>query len=119
MIDDQSASASEILAGAIRDNQRGTLVGQTSYGKGSVQGLFHTKSLASGIRLTVSKFYSPSGKAISEQGVQPNVMVAEDTAGELHFAAKVPAEGAKVDKALRVALEQARSRSLTAQVSQN
>jgi carboxyl-terminal processing protease len=77
LIDDQSASASEILAGAIRDNNRGVLVGKTTYGKGSVQGLFHTKALASGIRLTVSKFYSPSGRAISEQGVQPNVFVSD------------------------------------------
>lgn len=120
MIDDQSASASEILAGAIRDNQRGTLVGETSYGKGSVQGLFHTKGLGTGIRLTVSKFYSPSGRAISEQGVQPNVAV-EDAGDGVHFTAKVAAEdnAASADKVLRVAIEQARSRSLTAQVSRN
>ena len=116
LIDDQSASASEILAGAIRDNGRGTLVGQTTYGKGSVQGLFHTKALNSGIRLTVSKFYSPSGRAISLQGVQPNIVVNEQPS-DVHFVAK-PVNGsagkALADKALRVAIEQARSNSLAA-----
>lgn len=120
LIDDQSASASEILAGSIRDNRRGTLVGKTSYGKGSVQGLFHTSSLGSGIRLTVSKFYSPSGRAISDQGVQPNVLVEEEKS---HLAAKPVLDGKAapgVDKALAVALEQARSRGLNAaQVTQN
>ncbi len=150
LIDDQSASASEILAGAIRDNQRGALVGQTTYGKGSVQGLFHTKSLASGIRLTVSKFYSPSGRAISEQGVQPTVVVTEDDEPLARFVAKTQYESEghlrstsgqtesehsrfaskeaignnaqfqaakKGDKALSVAIEQARRAPLTAQAS--
>lgn len=116
LIDSQSASASEILAGAIRDNRRGTLVGETSYGKGSVQGLFHTKSLGSGIRLTVSKFYSPSGRAISEQGVQPNIAVEEEDSN-VRFVAK-PVIGSSSeepsDRVLRVALEHIRSRSLTA-----
>ena len=72
LIDGDSASASEIFAGAIRDHKRGHLIGNTSYGKGSVQGLFHTKSFPAGVRLTVSKFYSPSGAAISERGVTPH-----------------------------------------------
>ena len=82
LIDHESASASEILAGAINDNRRGLLIGSTSYGKGSVQGLFHTKTLASGIRLTVSKFYSPTGAAISERGVQPTIPVEMDVPSE-------------------------------------
>lgn len=73
LIDGDSASASEIFAGAIRDHNRGLLIGATSYGKGSVQGLFHTKSFPAGVRLTVSKFYSPAGSAISERGVVPHV----------------------------------------------
>lgn len=115
LVDDESASASEILAGAIRDNRRGVLVGQTTYGKGSVQGLFHTKTLGNGIRLTVSKFYSPNGRAISEQGVQPHVFVAEDPEPAAHYVSK-PAVGTgeKPDRALQVALEHARSRDLTA-----
>jgi carboxyl-terminal processing protease len=75
LIDGDSASASEIFAGAIRDHQRGLLVGSTSYGKGSVQGLFHTKSFPAGVRLTVSKFYSPNGTAISDRGVAPHLPV--------------------------------------------
>lgn len=123
LIDDQSASASEILAGAIRDNKRGVLVGETTYGKGSVQGLFHTKSLASGIRLTVSKFYSPSGIAIAEKGVQPNVAVIDEPDSGLHFVAKKSAsgsaqgEGSTQDKALAVAIDQARRSLLTAQTA--
>ncbi len=127
LIDHESASASEILAGAINDNRRGLLVGSTSYGKGSVQGLFHTKALSSGIRLTVSKFYSPTGAAISERGVQPNIPVELDTPAE-RVAGKpvVGGDGAalmpidlKSDKVLQVAIEQARTRNLTAQVSRN
>ncbi len=124
LIDDQSASASEILAGAIRDNNRGELVGQTTYGKGSVQGLFHTKSLSSGIRLTVSKFFSPSGRAISEQGVQPTVVVTEDDETVARFVAKnqypgdsQPRSATSTDKALAVAIEQARRAPLTAQAA--
>jgi carboxyl-terminal processing protease len=91
LIDDQSASASEILAGAIRDNHRGTLIGSTTYGKGSVQGLFHTRALDCGIRLTVSKFYSPSGRAISERGVEPLIVVTDDD-DEVRFVAKTALE---------------------------
>jgi carboxyl-terminal processing protease len=117
LIDEQSASASEILAGAIRDNNRGKLVGCTSYGKGSVQGLFHTKNLNCGIRLTVSKFYSPSGRAISEQGVQPTVPVAK--VEHAHFVARTNYESpnAKTDRALRVAIDEARASSMVGLVS--
>ncbi len=126
LIDHESASASEILAGAINDNRRGLLVGSTSYGKGSVQGLFHTKALSSGIRLTVSKFYSPTGAAISERGVQPNIPVEASVPGERLVAKPViGGDGAALmsdaqgDKVLQVAIEQARSRDRTAQVSRN
>lgn len=126
LIDHESASASEILAGAIADNRRGILIGSTSYGKGSVQGLFHTKTLSSGIRLTVSKFYSPSDTAISDRGVKPNIAV-DSPVGE--YAAAKPAladratenavAATKTDRVLEVAVEQARARSLTAQVIRN
>jgi carboxyl-terminal processing protease len=128
LIDHDSASASEILAGAINDNRRGILVGSTSYGKGSVQGLFHTKTLSSGIRLTVSKFYSPSGAAISERGVKPNIPVENDPAnppannrqssGSTQYVAAKPAI-ANGDRVLQVAIEQARARGLTASASRN
>lgn len=75
LIDGDSASASEIFAGAIRDHQRGTIVGDRSYGKGSVQGIFPLRTVKGGVRLTTAKFYSPSGRAISLGGVEPNVTV--------------------------------------------
>lgn len=117
MIDEQSASASEILAGAIRDNNRGKLVGTTTYGKGSVQGLFHTKGLGCGIRLTVSKFYSPSGRAISEQGVQPTIPVLK--LDQAHFVAKNSLEGVNFqnDRVLQKAIDEARSSSMAGLIS--
>jgi carboxyl-terminal processing protease len=75
LIDGDSASASEIFAGAIHDHRRGTVVGQQSYGKGSVQGIFPLTGSDAGVRLTTAKFYSPSGQAISDRGVSPNVVV--------------------------------------------
>jgi carboxyl-terminal processing protease len=75
LIDGDSASASEIFAGAIQDHRRGNLVGQRSYGKGSVQGIFPLSLAGSGVRLTTAKFYSPSGHPISNVGVQPDILV--------------------------------------------
>jgi carboxyl-terminal processing protease len=77
LIDGDSASASEIFAGAIRDHRRGTLVGQRSYGKGSVQGIFPLSIANAGVRLTTAKFYSPAGHPISRRGVHPDVVVAQ------------------------------------------
>ncbi len=79
LIDGDSASASEIFAGAIREHRRGTIIGTRSYGKGSVQGIFPlapTRGLpGAGLRLTTAKFYSPSGRAYSKVGVEPDVVV--------------------------------------------
>jgi len=75
MIDGDSASASEIFAGAIKDNGRGLLVGSQSYGKGTVQGIFPLGYAGAGIRLTTAKFFSPSGQAISKRGVSPDTSV--------------------------------------------
>ncbi|TWT72874.1 S41 family peptidase [Allorhodopirellula solitaria] len=75
LIDRNSASASEIFSGAIHDSERGAIIGETSYGKGSVQGIFRMQSGKFGLCLTTAKFYSPSGKAISRNGVEPNVVV--------------------------------------------
>jgi carboxyl-terminal processing protease len=80
LIDADSASASEIFAGAIRDHNRGYVVGQISYGKGSVQGVFHNDRGNGGLRLTVSKFYSPNGSAISARGIVPHVLVPQEPA---------------------------------------
>ncbi|WDQ15448.1 S41 family peptidase [Rhodopirellula sp. P2] len=75
LIDRNSASASEIFSGAIRDSNRGTIVGEKSYGKGSVQGIFRMQAAQFGLCLTTAKFYSPSGRAISENGVEPHLSV--------------------------------------------
>lgn len=75
LIDGDTASASEIFAGAIHDLRRGTVVGQRSYGKGSVQGIFTLNTSKAGVRLTTAKFYSPGGHAISNNGVYPDVVV--------------------------------------------
>ena len=75
LIDGDSASASEIFAGAIHDHQRGKVVGQRSYGKGSVQGIFPLSTSRAGVRLTTAKFFSPSGQAISDRGVSPDHVV--------------------------------------------
>lgn len=75
LIDRNSASASEIFSGAIHDSQRGAVIGETSYGKGSVQGIFRMQSATFGLCLTTAKFYSPSGRAISRNGVEPTIVV--------------------------------------------
>ena len=75
LIDGDSASASEIFAGAIRDHRRGVIVGHRSFGKGSVQGIFPLEVANIGVRLTTAKFFSPHGTPISRQGVPPDVMV--------------------------------------------
>ncbi len=75
LIDRDSASASEIFAGAIRDSRRGVVVGERSYGKGSVQGIFPLSTTKAGLRLTTAHFYSPSGQAIANAGVSPDVTV--------------------------------------------
>jgi carboxyl-terminal processing protease len=71
-----SASASEIVAGALKDHKRAIILGENTYGKGSVQSIIPLKN-GGGIRLTISKYYLPSGKSISEIGVLPDIFVEE------------------------------------------
>jgi carboxyl-terminal processing protease len=103
IIDQDSASAAEIFAGAIHDHHRGTIVGVRSFGKGSVQGIFPLEASDTGLRLTTAKFYSPGGRPYSRVGVEPDVVV--------HEAAR-PVNGslpAKDDAMLRAALDVARN----------
>ena len=73
-----SASASEIVAGALKDHKRAILLGENSYGKGSVQSIIPLKNDGA-IRLTVAKYYLPSGKSISEVGVSPDIEIGEES----------------------------------------
>lgn len=75
LIDRNSASASEIFAAAIQENGRGLIVGEQSYGKGTVQTLFPLQSVPSALRLTTAKFYSPDGREMAGVGVTPDVKV--------------------------------------------
>jgi len=72
-----SASASEIVAGALKDHKRAIILGENSYGKGSVQSIIPLKNDGA-IRLTVAKYYLPSGKSISEVGVSPDIEISEE-----------------------------------------
>ena len=76
LINSGSASASEIFAGALKDHKRAIILGENSYGKGSVQSIIPLKN-GGGIRLTISKYYLPSGLSISEVGVTPDILVEE------------------------------------------
>ncbi|MCC7084882.1 MAG: S41 family peptidase [Pirellulales bacterium] len=109
LIDGDSASAAEILAGALRDYHRATLVGQRSYGKGSVQGIFPLSTGGAGVRLTTAKFYSPLGKPFARVGVEPDVKVqvaAKPIDGRI--AIPVSASNANGDAILNAGLEAAR-----------
>jgi len=76
IINNGSASASEIVSGALKDHKRAIILGENTYGKGSVQSIIPLKN-GGGIRLTISKYYLPSGKSISEVGVLPDIYVEE------------------------------------------
>jgi carboxyl-terminal processing protease len=92
-----SASAAEIVAGALKDHKRAIILGENSYGKGSVQSIIPLKNKGA-IRLTISKYYLPSGKSISEVGVTPDIEIIEEsdnfkinteTDNQLNFAKKL------------------------------
>ncbi len=78
LINNGSASASEIFAGALKDHKRAIILGENSYGKGSVQSIIPLRN-GGGMRLTISKYYLPSGVSISEVGVTPDIFVEEDS----------------------------------------
>tara|TARA_B100001057_G_scaffold79956_2_gene75143 strand:+ start:70 stop:1212 length:1143 start_codon:yes stop_codon:yes gene_type:complete len=82
LINNGSASASEIFAGALKDHKRAIILGENSYGKGSVQSIIPLKN-GGGMRLTISKYYLPSGKSISEVGVSPDILVKEQELFEI------------------------------------
>jgi carboxyl-terminal processing protease len=76
LINEYSASASEIVAGALQDNKRALIMGQTSFGKGSVQSVVKLGD-GSALKLTVARYYTPSGKSIQSEGIKPDVVIEE------------------------------------------
>jgi carboxyl-terminal processing protease len=102
LIDGDSASASEIVAGAFKDHRRGTIVGRRSFGKWSVQTIFQAKQQC-GLRVTTAKFYSPRGQNLAKVGLRPDIEVPEPPADRqsLRSATEIDIEG---DEDLRQAL---------------
>ena len=97
LINNGSASASEIVAGALKDHKRAIVIGENSYGKGSVQSIIPLKNKGA-IRLTISKYYLPSGKSISGTGITPDIEIVEnsdefrintETDNQLNYAVKL------------------------------
>jgi len=97
LINNGSASAAEIVAGALQDQKRAILLGEATFGKGSVQSIIPLRNRGA-IRLTVSKYYLPSGKSISEVGVLPDIKIEEEgkefsintsTDNQLNYAVKL------------------------------
>ena len=106
MIDNDSASASEIVAACLSDHNRATLVGQTSYGKGEVQSIYPLATIGAGLRLTTARFFSPNGRALSKRGVTPHVTVSQrNTSSRARFHHKEPAD-IQLQEALSVARDQ-------------
>jgi carboxyl-terminal processing protease len=79
IVNEGSASASEVVAEALQDSKRATILGTSTFGKGSVQTIIRLED-GSGLKLTTAKFYAPSGRSISEVGVTPDVIVENDNA---------------------------------------
>ncbi|CAN5620392.1 S41 family peptidase [soil metagenome] len=114
LIDRDSASASEILAGALKDHRRAVIVGQQSYGKGSVQSIYPLRSADAALKLTTARFYSPRNRPYHEQGVAPDLEVRTAARPTGHEAVDYdpsaglgdPATDSVLDQALRQARHQ-------------
>lgn len=101
LVDENSASASEIFAAAIQENNRGVIIGRNSYGKGTVQTHFPLRTVSGDLKLTTAKFYSPTGREMAGSGVRPDIMVPATGAG-LEFS---PDRDGDIQMALRIAQE--------------
>ena len=86
LVNSSSASASEIVAGALQDHHRALIIGQPTFGKGSVQSVIELGPDL-GLKLTIARYYTPSGKSIQEKGVQPDILL-EDYDSKLLAQAK-------------------------------
>ncbi len=99
LVDQYSASASEILAGALQDNKRALIMGQRTFGKGSVQSVVKLGD-GSGLKLTVGRYYTPSGKSIQAYGIVPDIEL-EDFTAETLEQARVKHDGVRREKDIR------------------
>jgi carboxyl-terminal processing protease len=112
LVDRGSASGAEIVAGALRDHGRATLMGERTFGKGSVQTVMPLSN-GEGLKLTTSRYYTPSGRSIQERGLEPDVrMAAIGIAGPHDFGRNVGS-----DAAVRSALQYLRDRNLHTHVA--
>lgn len=109
LVDGDSASASEIVAGAIHDHRRGTIIGRTTFGKWSVQSIFPMNNRM-GLRLTTAKFYSPHGQNYTKVGIRPDLLVEKAPRHLLRYRAPQTEEELKDDADLSRALQLARER---------
>lgn len=82
LVDHSTASASEVLAGALQDNERAVIVGERTFGKGSVQSVLPLRNGA-GIKLTTARYYTPSGRSIQASGIEPDVVIDWDSSASL------------------------------------
>jgi carboxyl-terminal processing protease len=118
LVDHDSASASEILAGALQDHQRATILGTRTYGKGSVQSIFSLRSAPAGLKLTTAKFYSPLNRPYSEHGVEPDIAIVTRSAAKPADDSAPPRDDAAIgdpdrDPILATAIRTAKSRLST------
>lgn len=84
LVNENSASASEVLSGAIKDYKVGTLVGEKTYGKGVVQNIFNISD-GSGVKVTIAKYYTPNGVCIDGIGIEPDYYIKNDSDSEIDF----------------------------------
>ena len=105
LINGTSASASEILAGAIQDYGVGTLVGEKSFGKGIVQTIISFRDDGAGMQLTTSAYYTPSGRSIHGTGITPDVEVAAEEGFDVSMSIAAPEDDLQLQAALNLLKE--------------
>ena len=106
LVNEYSASASEVLSGAVKDHNKGKLIGTRTFGKGLVQAVIDLKD-GSGVKLTVARYFTPSGECIHEKGIEPDIAVELDEKYQGYAISQVPREDdIQLDKAIEVIAEQ-------------